>query len=47
MKNDDFENIGILEYLYNKKITSDEDYQKTKEKFLNKINYKFKGVSKS
>lgn len=34
---ENFKNLGILEYLYNKNITKDKEYKETKERILNKI----------
>lgn len=40
MKSDILNDIGILEYLYHKKITNEKDYIETKENLLKKIEEK-------
>lgn len=38
LNKDDLVNLGILEYLYNKKITTKKEYFDIKNKLLSKLN---------
>lgn len=39
---DELENLGILEYLFNKKITKEEEYFEIKNKILSKLENKMR-----
>lgn len=43
LNKDDLVNLGILEYLYNKKITTKKEYIHTKEILIKKIESKLRG----